>query len=68
MRTLTQHLNEKLIINRNYKNVDDIKSLFDNIRDGTRGKTYDYSFPKSRKITMTGGNPLGWIQLSFEEN
>ena len=32
MRTLTQHLNEKLIINRNYKNVDDIKSLFDNIK------------------------------------
>ena len=32
MRTLTQHLNEKLIINRNYKNVDDIKSLFDNVK------------------------------------
>lgn len=32
MRTLTQHLNEKLIINRNYKNVDDIKSLFYNIK------------------------------------
>ena len=32
MRTLTQHLNEKLIINRNYKNVDDIESLFDNIK------------------------------------
>ena len=32
MRTLTQHLNEKLIINKNYKNVDDIKSLFDNIK------------------------------------
>ena len=32
MRTLAQHLNEKLIINRNYKNVDDIKSLFDNIK------------------------------------
>ena len=32
MRTLTQHLNEKLIINRNYKNVDDIKSLFNNIK------------------------------------
>ena len=25
-------MNEKLIINRNYKNVDDIKSLFDNIK------------------------------------
>ena len=32
MRTLTQHLNEKLIINKNYKNIDDIKSLFDNIK------------------------------------
>ena len=32
MRTLIQHLNEKLIINRNYKNVDDIKSLFNNIK------------------------------------
>ena len=32
MRTLVQHLNEKLIINRNYKNVDDIESLFDNIK------------------------------------
>ena len=31
MKTLTQHLNEKLIINRNYKNVDDIESMFDNI-------------------------------------
>ena len=32
MRTLVQHLNEKLIINRNYKNVDDIESLFNNIK------------------------------------
>ncbi len=32
MRTLTQHLNEKLIINKNYKNVDSIESLFDNIK------------------------------------
>ena len=32
MRTLTQHLNEKLIINRNYKNVDDIESLFNNVK------------------------------------
>lgn len=43
------------------------KYLFDKIRNGTRGKTYDYSFPKSRKITQVGGMPLGWIQLSFEE-
>ena len=32
MKTLIQHLSEKLIINKNYKNVDDIKSLFDNIK------------------------------------
>ena len=32
MRTLIQHLNEKLIINKKYKNVDDIESLFDNIK------------------------------------
>ena len=31
MKTLTQHIVEKLIINRNYKNVDDIESIFDNI-------------------------------------
>ena len=31
MKTLTQHIVEKLIINRNYKNVDDIESLFDNV-------------------------------------
>lgn len=31
MKTLTQHINEKLIINKNYKNVDDIESMFDNV-------------------------------------
>ena len=31
MKTLTQHIVEKLIINRNYKNVDDIESMLDNI-------------------------------------
>ena len=31
MKTLLQHISEKLIINRNYKNSDDIKTLFDNI-------------------------------------
>lgn len=41
--------------------------LFDKIRDGTRGKTYDYEFPKSRKITQIGGKPLGWVKLSFDE-
>ena len=32
MKTLTQHIVEKLIINRNYKNVDNIESLFDNVK------------------------------------
>ena len=31
MKTLTQHIVEKLIINRNYKNVDDIESMLDDI-------------------------------------
>lgn len=44
------------------------KDLFDKIANGTRGKNYDYSFPKSRKITQTGGMPLGWVQLFFGEN
>lgn len=43
------------------------ENLFDKIKNGTRGKTYDYSFPKSRKITQVGGLPLGWVQFSFEE-
>lgn len=42
-------------------------ALYEKIRDGTRGKTYDYEFPKSRKITQVGGMPLGWVQLSFGE-
>lgn len=41
-------------------------NLFEKIRDGTRGKTYDYEFPKSRKITQVGGMPLGWVQLNFK--
>ena len=31
MKTLTQYIVEKLIINKNYKNVDDIESMLDNI-------------------------------------
>ena len=43
MRTLIQHLNEKLIINKNYKNVDDIESLFDNIKFKHLGKYYTHT-------------------------
>ena len=31
MKTLSQHISEKLIINKNYKNVDDIETMFDNV-------------------------------------
>ena len=37
---------------------------FDNIRQSFR-RSYDYEFPKSRKITSTN-LPLGWVRLSFE--
>lgn len=39
--------------------------LYDTIRKQKRG--YDYSFPKSRKVTRIGEKPLGWIRLSFSE-
>ena len=31
MKSLSQHISEKLIINKNYKNVDDIETMFDNV-------------------------------------
>ena len=43
MKTLTQHLNEKLIVNKNYKNVDDIESLFDNIKFKHLNKYYTHT-------------------------
>lgn len=49
------------------KIMDHDETIFERIRKGTRGKTYDYSFPKSRKITQVGEMPLGWIQLYFGE-
>ena len=39
--------------------------LYDTIRRQKRG--YEYSFPKSRKITKKDGRPLGWVKLSFDE-
>ena len=32
MKSLSQHIFEKLIINKNYKNVDDIETLFNNVK------------------------------------
>ena len=31
MKSLSQHISEKLIINKNYKNVNDIETMFDNV-------------------------------------
>ena len=53
MRTLAQHLNEKLIINKNYKNVDDIESLFDNIKFKHLGKYYTDTLFTSEDIFST---------------
>lgn len=39
---------------------------FENIRQSFR-RSYDYEFPKSRKITSTN-LPLGWVRLSFKES
>ena len=41
--------------------------LYDRIRRGLRSKTYDYSFPKSRKVTYSNGMPLGWVKFLFGE-
>lgn len=39
---------------------------FEEIRQSFRG-SYEYEFPKSRKITSTN-LPLGWVQLSFADS
>ena len=41
MKTLPQHLNEKLIVNKNYKNADNIETLFDNV-DFIQQKFFNY--------------------------
>lgn len=38
--------------------------VFENIRR-TNKRSYEFEYPKSRKITK-GGMPLSWVQLSFE--
>ena len=53
MRTLTQHLNEKLIINKNYKNVDDIKSLFDNVKFERKFERDEYNEFETRDDIFT---------------
>ena len=39
--------------------------LYEQIRQSFR-KSYQYEFPKSRKITAKG-RPLGWVKLDFEK-
>ena len=43
MKSLSQHISEKLIINKNYKNVDDIETMFKNIKFEKR-KQYNSIF------------------------
>ena len=43
MKSLSQHISEKLIINKNYKNVDDIEMLFNNVKFEQR-KQYNAIF------------------------
>ena len=43
MKSLSQHISEKLIINKNYKNVDDIETMFNNIKFEKR-KQYNAIF------------------------
>ena len=43
MKSLSQHISEKLIVNKNYKNVDDIETMFDNIKFEQR-KQYNFIF------------------------
>ena len=43
MKSLSRHISEKLIINKNYKNVDDIETMFDNVKFEQR-KQYNLIF------------------------
>ena len=43
MKSLSQHINEKLVINKNYKNVDGIETLFNNVKFD-QFKLYDIEF------------------------
>lgn len=41
--------------------------FFKKVKNITKGKSYPYCFPKSRKVTFKGKYPLGWVQLIFNE-
>lgn len=49
---------------------DNDPDLYDMIRLGTRGKSYSYEFPKTRRIVFEDGvpkYPLGWVKLGVGE-
>lgn len=45
----------------------EFEDYFERVRNATRGKSYSFEYPKSRKVISEGGKPLGWIQFAFEE-
>lgn len=38
---------------------------FDRVRLASSGRNYEFEYPKSRKITVKGAKPLGWVKLTF---
>lgn len=40
---------------------------YENIRNSLKTTTYNYEFPKSRKICCISNKPLGWTKLTFEQ-
>lgn len=52
-------------INMKTKNEDPM--LYKKVQKIAHKNTYDYEFPKSRKITAKTKKPLGWIKLTFDK-
>ena len=54
MKSLSQHISEKLIINKNYKNVDNIETMFNNIE-------FEHPF----KNTLSASNDIFSIMVDY---
>lgn len=52
-------------VNMKTKNEDPM--LYKKVQKIAHKNTYDYEFPKSRKITAKTKKPLGWIKLTFDK-
>lgn len=52
-------------INMKTKNEDPM--LYKKVQKIAHKNSYDYEFPKSRKITAKTKKPLGWIKLTFDK-